>query len=624
MHAAITHHFLPIKIRADADAGVKKLPAQRTPPPAIISRAISGTADVQRIYVEDDVDDDSIAAFWDYQFLFVSQRAEAAEPVVLRAVEGAIPPDFPSGTYYLAGPGVFSDDYGSTVHPLDGHGYLRAFSIGGPSGEVKYTARYVATEAKEEEWDGEVGRWRFTHRGPFSVLRGGKKVGNTKVMKNVANTCVLRWGAHLLCLWEGGVPYKIEPRTLDTVGLFDVIGGEEEEGKEEERKGAGRALVDVAAGFLKPILHGVFKMPPKRLLSHYKIDARRNRLLLISCNAEDMLLPLSNFTFYEFDLNFKLLQKKEFSIPDHLMIHDWAFTDSHYIIFGNRIKLDVPGSMLAVSGLSPMISALSVNPSRPTSPIYLLPRFSEEGSSHLDKWRVPIEVPSQLWLSHVANSFEQKDDKGNLGIQIYAAACSYQWFNFQKMFGKRNIFGFAGYDWKTGKLDPSYMNAREGEESTLPHLVRVSVELNAKGDCQKCRVEPLYQWKRPSDFPAINPAFSGSRNSYIYTATSSGSRQFLPHFPFDSVAKINIVDGSVSSWSSRSRRFIGEPVFVPKGDEEDDGYLLVVEYAVSVQRCYLVILDSKRIGKANAVVAKLEVPKHLNFPLGFHGFWAPE
>lgn len=58
------------------------------------------------------------------------------------------------------------------------------------------------------------------------------------------------------------------------------------------------------------------------------------------------------FLFYfilcvEFDLNFKLLQKKDFSIPDHLMIHDWAFTDSHYIIFGNRIKLDIPGNLLS-------------------------------------------------------------------------------------------------------------------------------------------------------------------------------------------------------------------------------------------------------------------------------------
>lgn len=46
------------------------------------------------------------------------------------------------------------------------------------------------------------------------------------------------------------------------------------------------------------LIIGVFKMPPKRLLSHYKIDPRKNRLLIMSCNAEDMLLPRSNFTFY--------------------------------------------------------------------------------------------------------------------------------------------------------------------------------------------------------------------------------------------------------------------------------------------------------------------------------------
>lgn len=50
--------------------------------------------------------------------------------------------------------------------------------------------------------------------------------------------------------------------------------------------------------YKKFLFTGVFKMPPKRLLSHYKIDVRRNRLLIMSCNAEDMLLPRSNFTFY--------------------------------------------------------------------------------------------------------------------------------------------------------------------------------------------------------------------------------------------------------------------------------------------------------------------------------------
>lgn len=48
-----------------------------------------------------------------------------------------------------------------------------------------------------------------------------------------------------------------------------------------------------------------------------------------------------------------------------------------------------------------------------------------------------------------------------------------------------------------------------------------------------------------------------------------------------------------------------------------------LQYAVATRRCYLVILDSKRIGEADALVARLEVPKNLNFPLGFHGFWSP-
>ncbi|EXB37597.1 hypothetical protein L484_021802 [Morus notabilis] len=421
--------------------------------------------------------DDAVAAFWDYQFLFISQRSETAEPVALHVINGAVPADFPAGTYYLAGPGIFSDDHGSTVHPLDGHGYLRAFAFG-ENNVVKFMARYVKTEAQEEEHQSGTDMWRFTYRGPFSVLRGGRKFGNSKVMKNVANTSVLMWGGRLMCLWEGGDPYEIESGTLKTVGKVDVINGCDSslEGVSE-----GGDVWDLAARLLKPIL-------------------------------------------YEFDSNFKLLHKQEFTIPDHLMIHDWAFTDTYYIIFANRIKLDV-----------------------------------------------------------------------------------------------------AGYDWRSGKLDPSIMNVNAGQNDMLPlpHLIQVSITLDTKGNSnEKCEVETLNQWNKSADFPVINPSFSGYKNTCVYAAASSGSRPALPHFPFDTVAKLNVSNKSVRTWSVGHRRFIGEPIFVPKGVEEDDGYLLVVEYAVSVQRCYLVILDPKRIGEADALVARLEVPKHLNFPLGFHGFWA--
>ncbi|KAK9910943.1 hypothetical protein M0R45_034877 [Rubus argutus] len=562
-----------------------------------------------------DVVDDSVAAFWDYQFLFVSQRSETTEPVTLRVVEGAIPPAFPSGTYYLAGPGLFSDDHGSTVHPLDGHGYLRAFRfdvLNEDEVEVKFMAKYVKTEAQVEEHDAVTDTWRFTHRGPFSVLKGGHKVGNTKVMKNVANTSVLSWGGKLLCLWEGGDPYEIESETLDTVGKVKLMDGCDS--VVECGSGGGGGVLDVAARLLKPILYGVFKMPPKRLLSHYKLDAHRNKLLMMSCNAEDMLLPCSHFTFYEFDSNFKEVGKQEFTIPDHLMIHDWAFTDTHYILFANRIKLDVVGAMTAVCGTTPMITALSVNPSKDTSPIYLLPRFPNEVKRNRD-WRMPIEAPSQFWLLHVCNAYENLDENGNCEIQIHASACSYEWFNFHKLFG---------YDWQSGKLDPSAMNINGSQSKTLPHLVQVSINLDDNGICQRCDAEPLNEWNKSSDFPVINPAFSGSKNKYIYAAASSGSRSALPSFPFDMVVKLNASTKSVDTWSVGSRRFVGEPIFISKGSEEDEGNILVVEYAVAVQRCYLVILDAKKIGAADALVARLEVPKHLNFPLGFHGFWATE
>ncbi|CAD6262814.1 unnamed protein product [Miscanthus lutarioriparius] len=632
MHAVVHHH-----------------PGHRTPPPRCCSRGHGRSSVVVRAAAAATVTstpgaaatapDSPSAAFWDYNLLFRSQRAESRDPVALRVTEGAIPPDFPAGTYYLAGPGMFADDHGSTVHPLDGHGYLRSFRFGGADDGVEatahYSARYVETAAKREEHDdaGGASSWQFTHRGPFSVLQGGNRVGNVKVMKNVANTSVLRWGGRVLCLWEGGEPYELDTRTLETIGPFDILGrlaggtttdeaARDDDSSEAARHGRRRrpwlqeAGIDVAARLLRPVLSGVFSMPAKRLLAHYKIDTKRNRLLMVACNAEDMLLPRSNFTFYEFEANFALVQTREFVVPDHLMIHDWTFTDSHYVLLGNRIRLDIPGSLLALTGTHPMIAALAVDPSRQSTPVYLLPRSPEADAEASGRdWSVPIEAPSQMWSMHVGNAFEERNARGGINIQLHMSGCSYQWFNFHRMFG---------YNWQNKKLDPSFMNIAKGRE-WLPRLVQVSIDLDKRGTCRGCSVLRLSdQWTRPADFPAINPGFANRRNRFVYAGGASGSRRFLPYFPFDSVVKIDVADGSARSWSATGRKFVGEPVFVPTGLSEDDGYVLLVEYAVSDHRCHLVVLDARKIGERDAVVAKLEVPKHLTFPMGFHGFWADE
>ncbi|KAL8140411.1 hypothetical protein V2J09_006432 [Rumex salicifolius] len=355
-------------------------------------------------------------AFDEYHSLFTSQRLETSKPITLALVVGAMPSDFPMGTYYLIGPGLFTDDHGSTVHPLDGHGYLRAFEMNGPNGDVKFSAQFVKTTAQMEEFDSTTGSWKFTHRGVFSVLKGGKVVGNTKVMKNVANTTVLKWGGRLFCLWEGGAPYELQPGSLETLGRFDLIN--DDDLVDNNRPWAGD-LLTVVATLLKPILYGIFKMPMKRILSHYKIDVQRQRLLVMACNAEDMLLPRSHLTFYEFDKDFNLVHKQEFKMSEQLMVHDWGFTDTHYLVFGNRIKLDFSGLVVASCGLSPMISALSLDPSKHTSPLYLLPRRPESNAIVTS-----IDLPSQFWLLHVANAMEEEvkvgENLGNRRLLIHA------------------------------------------------------------------------------------------------------------------------------------------------------------------------------------------------------------
>jgi 9-cis-beta-carotene 9',10'-cleaving dioxygenase len=128
-HAAVHHRHHPL------------LPV---PPPAPRHRVrivVRGTAGTTAAAVTSEPDTMS-NALWDYNLLFRSQRAETSDPVQLRVVEGAMPADFPAGTYYLAGPGMFSDDHGSIVHPLDGHGYLRSFRFH-PNHGVHYSARYA-------------------------------------------------------------------------------------------------------------------------------------------------------------------------------------------------------------------------------------------------------------------------------------------------------------------------------------------------------------------------------------------------------------------------------------------------------------------------------------------------
>ncbi|NJO02806.1 MAG: carotenoid oxygenase family protein, partial [Bacteroidia bacterium] len=104
-------------------------------------------------------------------------------------------------------------------HLFDGDGMISRFHF--QDGQVYYRNRYVRTQefVREEE------ARKMLYRSFGTNIPGGwaKNFLRTR-FKNAANTSVVYHGNKLLALWEGGLPHKIDPQTLDTQGRYHYDG----------------------------------------------------------------------------------------------------------------------------------------------------------------------------------------------------------------------------------------------------------------------------------------------------------------------------------------------------------------------------------------------------------------
>ena len=143
--------------------------------------------------------------------------AELAD-VPLVAAEGEVPRDL-AGVLYRNGPGT--DEWQGTRyrHPFDGDGHVVRFAF--EAGRVRYTNRFVRTREREEEQR----RGRMLYRSFGTNLPGGLRANALRLrFKNAANTSVVHHAGKLLALWEGGVPHRLDPRTLATIGRETFAG----------------------------------------------------------------------------------------------------------------------------------------------------------------------------------------------------------------------------------------------------------------------------------------------------------------------------------------------------------------------------------------------------------------
>ena len=289
--------------------------------------------------------------------------------------------------------------------------------------------------------------------------------------------------------------------------------------------------------------------------------------------------PSTGFTFFEFDAQGRQVARAEHTCKGMVFLHDFAITESHYVVLENPVDLDVGGLARMLMGTGSLIGMLKSSPR--DARLIAVPRDGGEART--------IDLGRGLFAVHHAGAFEQ-DGRLILDSALFDS--------FQ--FGRE--FGFRGGDLP---LDPGVREPGQGQ-----HLTRFTVDL-ATGSVETRR---LSDWSL--DFPRIHPDREGLAYRHVYACTSTPQGA---NDPFTALIALDLEEGTEQVWGGGEGCFVGEPVFAPRpgGVEENDGWVLAAVYDGRNEAAFLGVFDPCDV--AAGPIARVHLPGLL--PYGFHGTW---
>lgn len=267
-------------------------------------------------------------------------------------IEGKIPADL-EGTFFKNGPGLLDINGSSIHHPFDGDGMIS--SVAFSKGRAYFRNKFVKTAGYLEEKKA----GKILYRGVFGTQKKGGWLANIfdVKIKNIANTHVIYWGGKLLALWEAAEPHRLDPYTLETIGL------------------------DYLDGILQP---------GEAFSAHPRVDG--DRLVNFAVKPG----PSTTITIYELDRAGKLITKHAHSIPGFAFLHDMAITPNYCIFFQNPVSFNPLPFVLGWRGAG---QCLEFNPKEKTK-VILIPR---------NGGKVQIVETEPCFVFHHANAFEVED-----------------------------------------------------------------------------------------------------------------------------------------------------------------------------------------------------------------------
>jgi len=204
------------------------------------------------------------------------------------AVEGKLPAEV-EGTFLRAVPDpAFPPFVEEGPAILSGDGMVTALRFEG--GRVSFASRYVDTQRHHAEVA--AGRALFgKYRNPFTDLPEARGLDRT-----VANTTPVWHAGKLLMSKEDGRPYRVDPRTLRTIGRHDFDG----------------------------------RLKSQTLTAHVRIDPGSGEMFFFGYEADG--LASKTIAYGHADRSGTLVREQSFAAPYCAMMHDFAITE-HYALF---------------------------------------------------------------------------------------------------------------------------------------------------------------------------------------------------------------------------------------------------------------------------------------------------
>eukprot|EP00890_Picochlorum_soloecismus_P003127 jgi/Picsp_1/3815/NSC_01327-R1_retinal pigment epithelial membrane protein len=286
----------------------------------------------------------------------------------------------------------------------------------------------------------------------------------------------------------------------------------------------------------------------------------------------------TELTFHEFSApesgTVKLVDQKIYNIPGFAFLHDFAVTESYYVIFQNPVTVDNVPYLL---GKSPAASCVRWVKGKP-SVVHVIPRPCSKGNT-----TETFEI-SPSFVFHHANAYEEQDD-------IIIDSIHY-----------KSLPAIGREALPEQEIDPNVaFNSR---------LKRTTVNLRTGiVGIQTLSNEYL-------EMPSVNPLCQATRHRYVYGYQSDFDKRMI------GISQISVESaGIVNSWFPGPGKFLLEPRFIPRSEVDSsdnaDGWLIAQYFDSETTESAFFLFDALNI--QNGPIAQIMLKNPL--PSALHGTW---